>query len=108
MESSKIGIEKFDGSDFGFWKMQIEDCIRKIFTNPVGGDAGYHDHGAVEAQGSTSLKAYPVDTIKKRGVQYHQVEDNVRSVERAVEYVRKTVGYEQGVFDAEIVQSTDV
>ena len=24
MESSKIGIEKFDGSDFGFWKMQIE------------------------------------------------------------------------------------
>ena len=24
MESSKIGIEKFDGSDFSFWKMQIE------------------------------------------------------------------------------------
>ena len=27
MESSKIGIEKFDGSDFSFWKMQIEDCM---------------------------------------------------------------------------------
>ena len=27
MESSKIGIEKFDGSDFGFWKMQIEDYL---------------------------------------------------------------------------------
>ena len=27
MEISKIGIEKFDGSDFSFWKMQIEDCL---------------------------------------------------------------------------------
>ena len=27
MESSKIGIEKFDESDFGFWKMQIEDYM---------------------------------------------------------------------------------
>ena len=27
MESSKIGIEKFDGTDFGFWKMQIEDYL---------------------------------------------------------------------------------
>ena len=27
MESSKIGIEKFDGSDFCFWKMQIEDYL---------------------------------------------------------------------------------
>ena len=27
MESSNIGIEKFDGSDFGFWKMQIEDYL---------------------------------------------------------------------------------
>ena len=42
------------------------------------------------------------------GDQHHQGEDNVRSVEGAVEYVRKTVSYEQGVFDVEIVQSTDV
>ena len=27
MESLKIGIEKFDGSDIGFWKMQIEDYL---------------------------------------------------------------------------------
>ena len=27
MESSNIEIEKFDGSDFGFWKMQIEDYL---------------------------------------------------------------------------------
>ena len=27
MESSKIRIEKFDGSDFSFWKMQVEDYL---------------------------------------------------------------------------------
>lgn len=26
-ESSKLQIEKFDGKDFGWWKMQIEDLI---------------------------------------------------------------------------------
>ena len=25
--SSKLGIEKFDGSDLSFWKMQIEDYL---------------------------------------------------------------------------------
>ena len=59
----------------------------------------------MEAQGSTSLGADPVDAIQKHGVQHYQGEDNVRSVEDAVEYVRKTVRYEQGVFDAEIVMS---
>ena len=110
MESSKIGIEKFNGSDFDFWKMQIEDYLyQKGFHEPLlGGDVGYHDHRAMEAQGSTSLRADPVDAIQKRGVQHHQREDNVRFVEGPVEYVRKTVGYEQGVFDAEIVQSIDV
>ena len=29
MESSKIGIEKFDGSDFDFLKMQIEDYLHQ-------------------------------------------------------------------------------
>ena len=59
----------------------------------------------MEAQGSISLGADPVDAIQKRGVQHYQGEDNVRSVEDAVEYVQKIVGYEQGVFDAEIVMS---
>ena len=27
MEISKIGIEKFDGFDFSFWKIQIEDYL---------------------------------------------------------------------------------
>ncbi|KAF5766504.1 putative RNA-directed DNA polymerase [Helianthus annuus] len=26
-EDSKIKIDKFDGSDYGFWKMQIEDLL---------------------------------------------------------------------------------
>ena len=90
MESSKIGIEKFDGSDFGFWKMQIEDYMyQKDLHEPLLGvkpDTN-HDHGTVEAQGSISLGADPVDAIQKRGVQHYQGEDNVRSVEDAVEYV---------------------
>ena len=27
MDSSKFGIEKFDGSNFSFWKMHIEDYL---------------------------------------------------------------------------------
>ena len=36
MESSKIEIEKFDGSDFGFSKMHIEDYLyQKDLQTPV-------------------------------------------------------------------------
>jgi hypothetical protein len=28
-EEGKIGIEKFDGTDFAYWKMQIEDILYK-------------------------------------------------------------------------------
>ena len=38
MDSSKIGIEKFDGSDFSFWKMQIEDYLyQKDLHEPLTG-----------------------------------------------------------------------
>ena len=32
------GIEKFDGTDFGFWRMQIEDCLygRKLHLPLLG------------------------------------------------------------------------
>ena len=38
MDSSKLGIEKFDGSDFSFWKMQIEDYLyQKDLHEPLTG-----------------------------------------------------------------------
>ena len=38
MDSSKLGIEKFDGSDFSFWKMQIEDYVyQKDLHEPLTG-----------------------------------------------------------------------
>ena len=38
MDSSKLGIVKFDGSDFSFWKMQIEDYLyQKDFHEPLTG-----------------------------------------------------------------------
>ena len=72
------------------------------------GETRYHDHGAVEAQGPTGLRVDPIDVVQERDIHHDQGEDNVRSVEGVVKYVRKTVGYEQGVFDTEIVQSINV
>ena len=38
MDSSKLGIEKFDGFDFSFWKMQIEDYLyHKDLHEPLTG-----------------------------------------------------------------------
>ena len=38
MDSSKLGIEKFDGFDFSFWKMQIEDYLyQKDLHEPLTG-----------------------------------------------------------------------
>ena len=37
-EEGKVRIEKFDGKDFGFWKMQIEDYLyQKKLHEPLSG-----------------------------------------------------------------------
>ena len=37
-EEDKVRIEKFDGTDFGFWKMQIEDYLyQKKLREPLSG-----------------------------------------------------------------------
>ena len=38
-EEGKVRIEKFDGIDFGFWKMQIEDYLyqKKLYA-PLSGE----------------------------------------------------------------------
>ena len=38
LEEGKVRIEKFDGSDFGFWKMQIEDYLyqKKLYLSLTG------------------------------------------------------------------------
>ena len=83
-------------------------CTRRSSRTPVGGEFRYYEHGAVEAQGSTGLRVDPVDAIQKLSVQHHQGEDNIRPVEGTVDYVPKTIDYEQGVFYAEIVQFTNM
>ena len=38
MEEGKLRIERFDGKDFGFWKMQMEDLLyQKNFYLPLEG-----------------------------------------------------------------------
>jgi len=37
LEEGKVRIAKFDGSDFGFWKMQIEDYLYlKLYRSLTG------------------------------------------------------------------------
>ena len=36
-------------------------CTKKSSQTPIGGEVGYHDHGAAEAQGSSSPMIDPVD-----------------------------------------------
>ncbi|XP_022934535.1 uncharacterized protein LOC111441681 [Cucurbita moschata] len=75
---------------------------------PFGGEAEYHDHGGLEAQGSSHLRVDLVDAVQKHDVQHYQREDDIGPIEGVVKYVRKFVRYGQGVFDAEVVQSTNV
>ena len=38
-DEGKVKIEKFDGADFGFWKMQIEDYLyqkKKLYQPLLG------------------------------------------------------------------------
>ncbi|MFV0960681.1 hypothetical protein QML37_30010 [Klebsiella pneumoniae] len=38
MEEGKIKIDRFDGKDFGFWKMQVEDMLyQKKLYQPLSG-----------------------------------------------------------------------
>ena len=57
----------------------------------------------MEAQGSLGPRVDLVDAVQKRGIQYHQRDDNVIFVKDTVKYVRETIDYKQGVFDAETV-----
>ena len=77
-------------------KLSVPERFSRI---PVGGEAEYHNHGAVEAHGSSCIRVDLVDAIHKCDIQHLQGEDNVKSVEGAVEYVRETVDYEQCVFE---------
>jgi len=39
LEEGKVKIEKFDGKDFSFWKMQIEDYLyqKKLYSTLIRG-----------------------------------------------------------------------
>ena len=87
------------------WRLSVPE--RSLETS-FGGDAGYYDHRGVEAQGLSHLRVDLVDAVQKHDVQHHQRENEIGPIKGAVKYARKFVDYEQGVFDAEVVQSTNV
>ena len=51
------------------------------------GEAGIHDGGEVETQGSPGCRVDLVDFVKKCGIQHREGEDYVRSVEGTVKHV---------------------
>ena len=61
--------------------------IRKISRTIDWGEAGIHDGGEVETQGSPGSRVNPVDFVKKRDVQHREGEDYVQSVEGTVKHV---------------------
>ena len=61
--------------------------IRKISRTIDWGEAGIHDGGEVETQGSPGSRVDLVDFVKKRNVQHREGQDYVRSVEGTVKYV---------------------
>ena len=70
-------------------------CVNSILATGIRAKEIQHDHKRWIVR---SLES--VDFVKKRGVQHREGEDYVRSVEGTVKHVRKTIGYEQGIFDA--------
>ena len=47
VDEVKVKIEKFNGEDFGFWKMQIEDYLyqKKSAPTSLRGEAIIHEEG---------------------------------------------------------------
>ena len=68
--------------------MQIEDYLyEKDLQKPLLG----------EKPDTMITEVDLVDAVQKHDVQPHQREDDIRPIEGVVKYVRKSVGYEQGV-----------
>ena len=71
----------------------MEDADRRLFVPEISsrtvdrGEAGIHDGGEVEIQGSPGSRVDPVDFVKKRGVQHREGEDYVRSIEGIIKHV---------------------
>ena len=62
----------------------------------------------MEAQESWDSQIDLIVIGHSRSIQHNQGKENVKSIEGTVKYVRKIVDYEQGVFDAKVVQSSNV
>ena len=103
MESSKIAIENFDGSNFSLWKMQIEDYLQqKDLHEPLLGvtpDTMTTEQRKLKDRQALGL----IWLMLSRNVTFNIIKEKTTS-----KYVRKIIGYEQCVFDAEIIPSTNV
>ena len=104
-----FGIEKFDGKDFGFWRMQIEDYLygKKLHLLLLG-----KKPGTMKAEKWALLDRQVLGVIKLTLSSF--VAHNVVKEKTTADLMKALSGmYEklsakqQGAFDEEIVQSED-
>jgi len=92
LEEGKVRIEKFDdGSDFGFWKMQIEDYLyqKKLYlplTRQKPTDMEQAEWDLLDRQ-TLGVIRLTCDISQECCVQYHEREHNRRFDEGIVKYV---------------------
>ena len=100
LKEGKVKIEKFDGRDFSFWKMQIEDYLyqKKLYQ---------HEARRMELARSTGSWRDQIDISQERRVQHREREDYCRLNEGIIRYVREAVSSQQSILDAPVVQPQD-
>ena len=73
VEDEKVKIEKFDGQDFGFWKMQIES--KEVTPTFVQRQTKSNDVGGVGLIRSADTRSDNVVIGKECSLQHFQCED---------------------------------
>ena len=97
MNSLKLEIEKFDGSDFSFWKMQIEDYLyQKYLHEPL---TGVKPESMTEEK--WKLKDRQALGLLSRNMAFNIVKEKTTSgLLKALSNMYKKPSAEQGIFDA--------
>lgn len=70
MESPKVRIEKFDGTDFDFQKMRIENYLYQNNLHKEKPETMKKDV-CLGSEGSEDTRVYPFDISEKHCLQYY-------------------------------------
>ena len=109
-DKEKIRVERFNGINFGFWKMQIEDCLYKkdLYLSQQKNPQTKKDvRWWVEDPRSKSPKGDPIVLGIDDCFHHLQGKDDQRLDGSTIEDVRGTIGIKQGIIDEKVIQPKD-